>query len=44
MVEFLFFATLATLILVVFDAAAVLFGADSRIDEGDFNASRVGIS
>ena len=44
MAEFILFALVGILLLVLFDVAAVSRGADSRIDTGDVNAARVGIS
>ncbi len=43
MAEFILFATVGILLLVLLDVAALMYGADSRIDAQDPNASRVGI-
>jgi len=44
MAEFILFASVGILLLVIFDVTAILRGADSRIDVRDVNATRVGIS
>ena len=44
MAEVIVIAAVAILLLVAFDVAAVLFGADSRVDAGDAVGGRVGIS
>ena len=46
MAEFLIFASVSVVLLLIFDVAALLWGADSRTDLPDAhgNASHVGIS
>jgi hypothetical protein len=44
MAEFILFATVGILFLVLLDVAALMYGADSRIDAHDPNAGRVGIA
>jgi len=44
MAEFILLASIAILLLVIFDVAALFGGVDSRIDGRDVNATRVGIS